>query len=146
MYPKANVVTQDTFINLKGFEFNVRLFNGADNDPLNSYADADRDAVGDMSEWSNIILPLHERAKSQNWNYPSYAGTTENWRIYLSDEDLMTHNQFGSGSLSWCQEVRDDTQTLKRVGRGYYGASYFGADYSWTTGNNTGWCPVLQLL
>jgi len=145
LYPKANAVTQNTFINLKGFDFNVRLFNGASNDPLNSYVDADRDSVGDKSEWNNIILPLHERAKSQNWNFPNFAGTTENWRIYLSDEDLMTHNQFGSGSLSWCQEVRDDTETFRRVGRGYSGVSRLVADSSWNTGGQYGWRPVLQL-
>jgi len=145
LYPKSNVVTQNTFINLKGFDFNVRLFSGASNDPLNSYADADRDAVGDMSEWNNIILPLHERAISQNWNYPNYAGTTENWRIYLSDEDLMTHNQFGTGAYSWCQEVHNDTQTFRRVVRGYIGASYLGAYYSWVTYSRFGWRPVLQL-
>jgi len=145
LYPKANVVTQDTFINLKGFDFNVRLFNGAANDPLNSYSDADRDSVGATNEWNNIILPLHERAKSQNWNFPNYAGTTENWRIYLSDEDLMTHRDFGNGFLSWCQEVRDDMQTFRRVYRGRLGASRLDAIQSWYTGSGNGWRPVLQL-
>jgi len=145
LYPKANAVTQNTFINLKGFDFNVRLFNGASNDPLNSYTDPDRDSVGDKNEWNNIILPLHERAESQNWNFPNYTGTTENWRMYLSDADLMTHNQFANGSYSWCQEVRDGTQTFRRVGRGYNGASYLSADYSWNASSRIGWRPVLQL-
>jgi len=145
LYPKANVVTQNTSINLKGFDFNVRLFSGADNDPLNSFVDADRDSVGAANEWNNIILPLHERAISQNWIYPNYAGTTESWRIYLSDADLMTHVQFGNGSYSWCQEVRDDTQTFRRVYRGASGASGLYAIYSWDTKSSRGWRPVLQL-
>ena len=145
MYPKANAVTQNKKVTIGGLEYKVRLFKGASNDPLDSYANSDRDSVGPENEWNAIILPLHERAKTQNWNYPQYAGTTENWGVNLTDEDLRTHYSFGNGSYTWCQEVRDDTQTYHRVGRGHSGASFLGANGSWITGSDSGFRPVLEL-
>ncbi|MDC3412518.1 hypothetical protein [Terrihalobacillus insolitus] len=146
MYPKTNAVTQNVQVVIKGLTYRVRLFRGAANDPADSYANSDRDAIGENDEWNAIVLPLHERAKTQNWNYPAYAGTTEYWDANLTDEDLRTHYNFGNGSYSWCQEVRDDDQTFRRVIRGHDGASYLGASVSWDTYSNLGFRPVLELL
>ena len=145
LYPKANEVTQDAEVTIDGLVYKVRLFKGFDEDPINSYADSDRGAVDDGSEWNRIVLPLHERAVAQNWNYTAYAGTTENWNTGLSDEDMILHYDFGIGSRRWCQEVRDDDETFRRGYRGYFGASYAGAAPSWDTLSNLGWCPVLIL-
>ncbi len=113
--------------------YQVRLFKGFDEDPMNSFADADRGAVGAGSEWNKIVLPLHEKAKLQNWSYPEYAGTTEYWETDLSDNDMILHNQFGLGSYRWTQEVRDDDQTFRRGYRGGGGASSAYANTSWST-------------
>ena len=145
LYPKANVVTQNAKVTIGGLEYTVRLFKGAANDPQNSYADADRGSIGDDNEWNGIMLPLHERAKTQEWNYPAYAGTTPYWGVNLTDEDLRTHYTFGSGSYTWCQEVRDDNETFRRVFRGYTGASNLLANYSWSVGSGYGFRPVLEL-
>jgi hypothetical protein len=145
LWPKANEVLQDAEVTIDELTYKVRLFKGFDEDPMNSYADSDRGAVGAGSEWNRIVLPLHERAVAQNWTYPQYAGTTENWKTKLSDEDMILHYSFGSGSYRWCQEVRDDTQTFRRAFRGHAGASYASAYASWFTSSNGGWCPVLIL-
>jgi len=145
LWPKANEVLQNAEVTINGLVYKVRLFKGFDEDPMNSYADGDRGAVGAGSEWNRIVLPLHERAEAQNWTYPQYAGTTENWKTKLSDEDMILHYSFGSGSYRWCQEVRDDTQTFRRAYRGLHGASHAHADISWRTNSASGWCPVLIL-
>lgn len=123
IYPKANAVTQNKVVTINGLKYRVRLIHGAASDPVDSYANADRGSIGPDNEWNAIILPLHEHAKLQNWNYPAYAGTTEDWGVYLTDADLITHHTFGSGNYTWCQETRDDSATWRRVVRGNYGAS-----------------------
>lgn len=146
IYPKANAVTQDAKVTINGLEYRVALMEGGASDPLDSYADSDRGSLGDKNEWNAIILPMHERAKLQNWNYPAYAGTTEDFGTYLTDEDLRTHHTFGYGNYTWCQEVRDDSETYRRAARGYYGASYLVASSSWYASTYYGWRPRLELL
>ncbi|MFP4457913.1 MAG: hypothetical protein ACLFPS_09700 [Clostridia bacterium] len=146
LWPKVNEVNQDAEVTIGSHTFKVRLMRGAANDPVNSYADSDRGSIGDDNEYNQIILPLHERAKLQDWNYPEFAGNTEYWKTDLSDEDFILHNDFGYGSYRWCQEVRDDDETFRRVLRGSYGSSYLGAYYSWNAKTLRGWAPVLELV
>lgn len=145
LYSKSKVVTQNKKVIIDGLEYKVRLFRGAATDPTDSYANADRDGIGPDNEWNAIILPLHEHAKAQNWNYPAYVGTTEDWKVYLTDEDLRAHYTFGNGNYTWCQETQDNTETFRRVSRGYNGASSLYANGSWDTHSNLGWRPVLEL-
>jgi hypothetical protein len=146
IYPKANAVTQNKVVTINGLKYRVRLMRGAASDPTDSYANSDRGSIGPDNEWNAIILPLHEHAKLQNWNYPTYAGTTEDWGVYLTDADLITHHTFDSGNYTWCQETRDDAQTYRRVDRGHLGASTLYANYSWSVHPTYGWRPVLELL
>ena len=143
-YKYANAVTQNKKVTVRGLEYSARLFRGASNNPTNSYGDSDRDSIGVNNEWNGIILPLHEHAKLQNWIYPAYAGTTEDWGIYLTDGDLVTHNTLGSGSYTWCQEPQDAT-SWRRVYRGYHGASYLFSYHSWYVTSGYGLRPVLEL-
>ncbi len=144
LYKSTNAVTQNKTVTIGDLTYAARLFRGASNDPTNSYADVDRDAIGPDNEWNAIILPLHEHAKLQNWNYSAYAGVTEDWGVYLTDKDLVTHYNHGSGSYTWCQDVRDTT-SWGRVIRGGRGASYLYSSYSWYVYSDTGFRPVLEL-
>lgn len=144
LYKSTNAVTQNKTVTIGDLTYAARLFRGASNDPTNSYDDADRDAIGPDNEWNAIILPLHEHAKLQNWNYSAYAGVTEDWGVYLTDKDLVTHYNHGSGSYTWCQDVRDTT-SWRRVSRGGYGASLLISDYSWRVLSFFGFRPVLEL-
>jgi hypothetical protein len=146
VYNTADMVTQNAKTTVDGVEYRVELMQGASNDPLDSYADSDKDSVGADNEWNAIILPLHERAKLQDWAFPQYAGTTEYWGTDLTDEDLRTHNKFGVGSYTWCQEVRDDSDTFRRVIRGHSGASYSYAYLSWYTYSTYVWRPVIKVI
>ena len=142
IYKTSNAVSQNATVTIGGLTYKVMLIGGFENDPFFS-GDVDRDAIG--SEWNDVILPLHERAKLQNWNYPAYAGTTEYWGLNLSDFDLRTHNQFGVGSYTWTKEVRDLT-TWRRGLRGFYGASNAYWYHSFNVSSYRGWRPVLELL
>jgi len=145
VYEKTDAVKQDRDVVIGGNRYRVQLLKGSEQDPLNSFADSDRDMVGPNSEWNNLILPLHERAKLQDWRYSAYAGTTEDWGIGLTDADLITHHEFGTGNYTWCQETNDETP-YRRVIRGYDGASGGGHGGSWGTWVGLGWRPVLRLL
>lgn len=144
LYKSTNAVTQNKTVTIGDLTYAARLFRGASNDPTNSYDDADRDAIGPDNEWNAIILPLHEHAKLQNWNYSAYAGVTEDWGVYLTDKDLVTHYNHGSGSYTWCQDVRDTT-SWRRVGRGNGGASHLPSAGSWNVYSLYGFRPVLEL-
>jgi hypothetical protein len=142
IYKTSNAVTQNATVTIAGAVYKVMLMDGFENDPFAS-EDADRDAIG--SEWNRIMLPLHEKAKLQNWNYPAYVGTTEYWGLNLSDFDLRTHYNFGVGSYSWIKEVRDLT-TWRRGTRGFTGVSRTTWTHSWLVNSNYGFRPVLERL
>lgn len=143
-YNSVNAVTQNASVTINDVAGKVRLMNGASQDQLSSYADADRDSIGADNEWNWIILQLHEQAKLKNWTYPAYADPTlGDFGVYLTDTDLITHYTLGSGSYRWMQETSDAT-SWRRVLRGGYGASYLTAAYSWLTSSTNAFSPVLE--
>ena len=145
VHNKKDEVRQDATVTIGGNTYRVMLMRGADHDPLDSYNDSDRDLVGVNSDWNNLILPLHERAKVGDWNYKSYAGDVEDWGIGLTDETLVTHHTVGEGSYRWMQET-GDTHPSRRVGRGNNGASYGFVSGSWVSDTSWGWAPALLLI
>lgn len=145
VHNKKDEVRQDATVTIGGNTYRVMLMRGADHDPLDSYSDSDRDLVGVNSDWNNLILPLHERAKVGDWNYKSYAGDVEDWGIGLTDETLVTHHTVGEGSYRWMQET-GDTHPSRRVARGNYGASNGYVNHSWGTNTDRGWAPALLLI
>ena len=145
IYRKTLAITQNRKVTIGDHTFRVRLLKGASQDPLNSFLDADRDMVGPESEWNSLILPLHEQAKLQNWAYKAHAGTTDDWKVGLTDQDLSTHHTLGLGSYTWCQETSDDLSHA-RVIRGYGGASHGSHYNSWFVNSSYGWRPCLELI
>lgn len=150
LYNKKNVVRQNKTVTIGGKQYRVRLMKGAGTNPTDSYTDADRGAIGSDNEWNDLILPLHEHAKIGNWIYPAYAKNSEgaaieDWGAGLTDEDLRTHNKYGAGSYTWCQENLDDI-TYRRVYRGLYGASRLGSHFSWGADGDFCFRPVLEAL
>ncbi len=146
IWNKADEVLQNAQETIGGRDYRIRLLRGAADDPTDSYGDGDRGSIGKENEWNRLILPIHERAKEGDWNYSSYAGDVDDWRVGLSDADLITHNIFGNGSYSWCQEARENSETYRRVLRGYLGVSFLLATFSWNTISNYGLRPGLELL
>lgn len=134
---------QDKVVKIGEHRYAVRLLRGAASDPLDSQNDADNGTPGELCEWNNLILPLHEKARLQDWAYPVYAGTTEDWGIGLSDEDLFTYSS--AGSFTWCIEQSDTNGTV-RVIRGNKGASFAGVGYAWTRPSTFAWRPALVLI
>ena len=140
-------VTQNAMVTVSGLQYRVRLMRGVASDPVDSYADINRGSFGDANEWNRLILPLHERASDGNWLFPDYAPTAvDDWTVGLTDENLITHSDFGSGSYSWCQEARNDIETYWRVFRGHDGVSGLSAAGSWRTPSVYGFRPVLELI
>lgn len=148
-YEKTKAVTQNKTVKIGGLEYIVTLIKGSGKNPVDSANNPDRGSTGANNEWNRVILPLHEHAKLGNWAYPQYAknkdgGAIDDWGVGLSDEDLLRHSKFGSGSYAWCQEVID-TEPWRRGTRGYVGASYSYWLHSWSTSSYFGWLPVLRL-
>ena len=133
---------QDATVTINGKDYRVRLMRGAADDPTNSYDDNDRGSIGEENEWNALMLPIHEKAAVNNWNYPEYVPTVNGWNINFSDGDLLTHRDFGNGGYSWCQETRD-TDVSRRVNRGNNGVSNLNTNDSANTNSNRGWRPVL---
>ncbi len=147
IWNKDDEVTQNAQLTIGGLDYRVRLLRGAADDPTNSYGDSDRGSRGEANEWNLLMLPIHFRSLLGNWRYNSYAPEdVPNWEIGLSDEDLITHHTFGSGSYTWCQEARDDTQTYRRVRRGGAGGSDLHAFSTGSTASAHGFRPGLQLV
>jgi len=158
--PHNGAVRQDTTVTIDGSTYKVRLMKGAGSDPTDSYADDDRGSLdrdengniidpdwfeGMRNEWNALMLPIHANADGNNWAYPDYVpANVPDWEIGFTDEDLFTHNDYGDGSFSLCQETRD-THTSRRLHWGYYGASYVAA-FSSGTSTSYGFRPVLELL
>lgn len=149
-YKTSAKVTQNKTVTIGGKQYRVRLMEGAGSNPTDSFADADRGAIGADNEWNSLILPLHEHAKLGNWNYAAYAKDKDgnaipDWGVGLTDENLRTLWNYGVGSYTWCQETIDTT-TYRRVYRGNNGASCLGYFDSWNTGGGICWRPVLESL
>ena len=135
---------QDAQVTIDGNTYTVRLLKGVDEDPTNTWDDADSGAIGPGNEWNKIMLPIHTNAPD-SWNNPEYVDNpTEDWGIGFTDSDLVTHYDYGDGSRSWCQETRD-TDTVSRVTRGSTGVSDLLAYSSDSTYSTTGWRPTLVL-
>ena len=150
-YNNAKKVTQGKTLQIGDKTYKIYLPKGAGDNPTDSYTDADRGAAGPNNMWNKLILPLHEHAKLGNWTYTAYAvdeagaKITSDWGIGLTDENLRTHFNYGSGSYTWCQEVVDNA-TWRRVIRGNGGASYVNYNYSWYAHSKYCWRPVLEAL
>jgi len=135
---------QDAAVTVNGLRYEVALLKGGASDPLNSYNDSDRGSLGSANEWNALMLPIHEKAVANNWNYPAYVPTVNSWDINFSDGDLLAHNKFGNGSYSWCQES-SDADPARRVHRGGNGVSSLFANASAYASYNRGWRPRLKL-
>lgn len=150
-YNSSKAVTQNKQVKIGDKTYKVRLMKGAGENPVDTYSDADRGAAGPDNEWNSLILPLHEHAKAGNWTYPAYAvdpagvKITSDWGIGLTDENLRTHYNFGSGSYTWCQEIID-TANWRRVLRGSSGASNLTSSVSWLPDRGYCWRPVLEAI
>ena len=100
------------------------------------------------------MLPIHEQAIDKSWAYPdNVESDIPVWAHDLgtgaqgmyTDEDLLTHNNHGSGSYSWCQET-SSSNSADRLYRGHIGVSYGSRTTSSFTISNAGWRPVLELV
>jgi len=145
IYENSKAVNQNATVVIDGITYRVRLMKMADNDPLDSYNNADRDMIGPNSEWNNLILPLMIGAKTGDWNYPQYAGDVEDWNVHLTDLDMILHYTLGSGSRRWGQEVSDVT-SWRRVLRGSLGASHGDVPHSFYVHSYYAFAPVLERL
>ena len=128
-------------VTINGNDYRVRLFQVANQDPV-SYP-----LVGSEywdSEWNRLMLPIHVNAPN-SWAYPEYVdGSTEDWGIDFTDDDLLTHYDYGNGNETWGQEQL--STYAYRIGRGSSGvsrASYGNAD---GTNDGNGWRPLLTQL
>ena len=144
----------DTVVQIGDHYFKVRLFRGLEpsNDPKTTTS-AISGTVNHGSEWNRLMCRIHEQAYDESWTYKNnvespIAPLTHNLGSgnngLYTDADLLTHNNHGSGSYSWCQEM--STSTTNRLIRGYDGVSYSNGVTSSATNSRRGWRPVLELV
>jgi len=139
----AGCVFGETTISKNGLDYKVRLMKSGLSDPVNTTAN-DKGTHG--SEYNRLILPVHEKAQTNDWHSPQYVDSDlPNWNIGLSDEDLVTSDTFGDGSYVWCQETLDSGAD-RRVVRGRYDAAHWTYDTVTTSMARNGWIPVLELI
>jgi len=144
-YTEDDRVAQDAEIEIDGITYIVRLMRVIADDPSDSYDDPDRGAIGPANAWNGLMLPIHENAPDQ-FTSPEYVDEpTADWNINYSDEDLLTHYDFGDGSQSWGQETRD-TSASDRMNRGTTGVSDVRSSTSSSTFSGGGWRPVLEVV
>ncbi|NMB43488.1 MAG: hypothetical protein GX995_05090, partial [Clostridiales bacterium] len=135
----ANAVYGGRTVNIGGLTYKIRLMRTGTVDPMPSYKGTHLHG----SEWNRLMLPIHIGAKDRSWAYPSNVeSSVPYWGIDYTDADLLTHNTYGDGSRSWCQE----TYSSSRVSRGDYGASSSTTNAPSGTGSSSGWRPVLELV
>lgn len=134
----VDAVYGDKEIEIKGHKYKVRLMKTGLVDPMPNTSTACKE-----SEWNKLMLPIHIEAKDESWAYPNNVeDEVPYWGIDYTDEDLLTHNSFGNGSYSWCQE----TYSSSRMGRGSNGVSYAGYNSPGHAYISVGWRPVLELV
>ena len=95
------------------------------------------------SEWNRIMYPIHTgiHTDANNPSIPSIPFAQ--WASY-SDEDLLVHRDFGTGSYTWVQETRN-TDASRRFGRGYGGVAYVNSYTTTLASSDVGWRPALRL-
>lgn len=139
----VNAVFGNRTIKIGDNTYKVRLLKGKTEGQQNDT----NSAFGDIckgSEWNKLMLPIHKNAPS-SWQYPKNVNSpTENWNVGYTDADLVTHNNNGNGSFSWCQEYGNNTN--KRLYRGRYGVSCSVPGNPYTAHTDYGWRPVLELV
>jgi hypothetical protein len=145
----ANAVYGDKTVEIGGLTYKVRLPKGVNKDPAGAYSGA----ICHGSEWNRLMLPIHQGAINKNWAYPdnvesdipvwSHNLGTGNQGMY-TDEDLLTHSSYGSGSRSWCQEVGERSDYRIRRGGNGVSLSFSGASSDRTA--ELGWRPCLELV
>ena len=155
----ANAVYGDKTVEIGGLTYKVRLLRGANigfnpKVPIKDQPDGGNGYSGAIchgSEWNRLMLPIHQEAINKNWACPDNVesdipvwahnlGTGTQGRY--TDEDLLTHNNYGSGSYSWCQEVAESAAL--RVYRGNNGVSLSTSNTSSNTSSHYGWRPCLE--
>jgi len=145
----ANAVYGDKTVKIGGLTYKVRLLKGASQDPTGAHGGA----ICHGSEWNRLMLPIHQEAINKNWVDPnSVESDIPVWSHNLgagnqgmyTDEDILTHYDYGSGSRSWCQEVAE--KATFRISRGYYGVSFSNSSTSSSTDAYYGWRPCLELV
>ena len=130
-------------ITINDEDYKVRLMRMAGQDPFDP--DTESEVIGAENEWNHLMLPIHTNAPD-SWAYPEYVDEpTEDWGINFTDEDLLTHSDYGDGSYQWGQET-DSGDSAGRVLRGLNGVSTLYSNYSDNTYDNHGWRPLLEKI
>lgn len=138
--PSGGNRTQDAVVRIDGVDYRVRLFRGANVDPIGSVSGYDI-PVSHGSEWNRVFYRLHDgvHTNSSNSTASEGAGVTGSWGSY-SDADLHMHSSLGNGTYCWTQE----SEGPNRVRRGHYGVSHLRRYTATTSITTRGWRPVLE--
>ncbi len=134
--------TQDAMVTIDGFDFKVTLLKGANVDPAPNTTGFDVAWTHD-SEWNKLLYPVHSGVHTESSNPSNPSEPYNQWASY-SDDDLLVHRDFGTGSYCWTQERHSGDATF-RVFRGTYGVSYANRSNVSSANSYVGFRPALRL-
>lgn len=138
------IVYGDTQVEIRGKKYKVRLIKGKKDNLTYKEQSVIEGEINWNSEWNKLILPIHSNAPSF-WKYKGNVNSpTENWGIGYTDKDLLTHESFGSGAYTLCQERGEDMD--RTFVRGRLGVSFSTSGLIDSDSSNYGWRPVLELV
>lgn len=141
---RGKLVYGEKQVEIHGKKYKVRLIKGKKDNLTDKEQWLISGEVNWDSEWNKLILPIHNNAPS-NWRYKDNVNSpTENWKTGYTDKDLLTHESFGSGSYTLCQETGEDSSYT--FVRGRLGASFSTSGLTDSDSSNYGWRPVLELV
>lgn len=134
----ANAVYGNTIVTINGLRYKVRLWRGANEDPVS----VGNGSINHNSEWNRLMLPINVKAKSKNWSYPNNVeSNVPDWDIGFTDEDLLMGAV--AAGYSWCQEIVGSSSRLYRGGGDASRSDYLSSSYIQSF---VGWRPVLELV
>lgn len=130
-------------VTIKGQQYKVTLLKGK-TEGMQDDTSASSGTINHNSMWNRLMGQVHEQAPN-NWTYPNnMENTLVNWGINYTDADLLTHDNHGNGSRSWCQNYGMGTGS--NLLRGRSGVSYSLGWNSSNRDNYNGFRPALILV
>lgn len=131
-------------INVRGNRYKIRLMKGK-TEGMQDDQSAYGGTICHNSEWNRLMYPIHLNMSSGKWRYKlNLDDYIYDFGYRYDDKDLLTDEQYGKGSISWCQECGDSTESRLFRGEDGVSCSYsYPADFVW---EQCGWRPVLELV
>lgn len=137
----GNRTIEDRF----GNKYKIRLIKGLNSDAgfVNDGNPADNLKY---SEWNTLRLPMHERAKVNDWKYPEYVEFDLPYWGHKKKDDYFGIQAGVDGRSAWCMEDYNASGTSGYARSTGKSPEWYASATKTYGGSNMGWLPVLELV